>query len=90
LITLLVILSISPIFANIRSNANRRNNWIADEYAKNMLDTPKDCSVMFTNGDNDTYPLWFEQVVRDYRTLDRKNKKGVMVCNLSLLNTLGI
>lgn len=87
LVALLVILSISPIFANIRSNANRRNNWIADEYAKNMLNTPDDCSVMFTNGDNDTYPLWFEQVVRNYRTLDRKNKKGVMVCNLSLLNT---
>ncbi|MEJ5307047.1 MAG: DUF2723 domain-containing protein [candidate division WOR-3 bacterium] len=87
LIIFLVIISISPIFANIRSNANRRNNWIADEYAKNMLDTPRDNAVIFTNGDNDTYPLWFEQVVRNYRTLDRKNRKGVMVCNLSLLNT---
>ncbi len=87
LILFMVGFSISPIFANMRSNANRRNNWIADEYAKNMLDTPDENSVMFTNGDNDTYPLWFEQVVRGYRTLDSKNKKGVMVCNLSLLNT---
>lgn len=75
------------LFSNINSNVNRRNNWIADEYAKNMLDTPRDNSIMFTNGDNDTYPLWFEQTVKNYRTLDRKAGKGVMVCNLSLLNT---
>ena len=81
------ILAITPIFANINSNVNRRNNWIADEYAKNMLDTPKDNSVVFTNGDNDTYPLWFEQVVKNHRTLNRSEGKGVMVCNLSLLNT---
>ncbi|MDD3802957.1 MAG: DUF2723 domain-containing protein [bacterium] len=84
---LLAVIAVSPIFANINSNVNRRDNWIADEYAKNMLDTPKDNAVVFTNGDNDTYPLWFEQVVKNYRVLDRKNKKGVMVCNLSLLNT---
>lgn len=86
-ISFMVILAVTPIFANIHSNVNRRNNWIADEYAKNMLDTPIDNSVIFTNGDNDTYPLWFEQVVKNYRTLNRKEGKGVMVCNLSLLNT---
>lgn len=86
-IILLAVLAVTPLFANINSNVNRRNNWIADEYAKNMLDTPKDNAVVFTNGDNDTYPLWFEQIVKNYRVLDRKNKTGVMVCNLSLLNT---
>ncbi|MDY6786643.1 MAG: hypothetical protein SVK54_00780, partial [candidate division WOR-3 bacterium] len=85
LLALVILIAVSPFFANINSYANRRNNWIADEYAKNMLNTPRPNSIIFTNGDNDTYPLWFEQVVRDYRSFE-PGKKGVLVVNLSLLN----
>ncbi len=84
-ITLIVIISVMPFIMNFHSDANRRGNWIADEYAKNMLLTPNDNSIVFTNGDNDTYPLWFEQTVRDYRTF-KPGKEGVLVVNLSLLN----
>lgn len=87
IVALIIILTFTPFFANINSDVNRRDNWIADEYAKNLLSTPRDNSIIFTNGDNDTYPLWFEQTVKDFRTLDRENRKGVMVVNLSLLNT---
>lgn len=85
IIALIAIIAVMPFFMNISSDANRRGNWIADEYAKNMLLTPRDNSIIFTNGDNDTYPLWFQQTVRDYRTF-KAGSEGVLVVNLSLLN----
>lgn len=77
---LLVLLAIEPIFGNFHSHVNRHGNWIPDDYAYNMLSSCEDGGVIFTNGDNDTFPLWFAQVVK-------KIKPKLMVANLSLLNT---
>ncbi len=87
LVILTIFVGFVPLAANISSDANRRGDWAVDEYAKNMLDTPMDNSILFTNGDNDTFPLWFAQVVKKYRRYNKKKKTGVLVANLSLLNT---
>ncbi|GAG91898.1 unnamed protein product, partial [marine sediment metagenome] len=53
-----VALSLVPLLTNIRVN-NRFGDFIPKDYGYNMLVSCDDGSLIFTNGDNDTFPLWF-------------------------------
>ncbi len=75
----LAALSLVPLNHNYFAS-DRSNNYLPYDYAANILESmPKD-GILFTSGDNDTFPLWCLQEAYGYR-LD------VRTANLSLLNT---
>ena len=74
-----LVYSIIPLMTNFSVN-NRKNDFIPKDYAYNMLISCDNGGVIFTNGDNDTFPLWFAQEVLGL-------KRRVINANLSLINT---
>lgn len=59
---------------------DRSGRYTARDFGANYLKTCKPNSIVFTNGDNDTFPLWYNQEVEGVGT-------DVRVCNLSYLQT---
>lgn len=47
---------------------DRSGKYTTWNNAKSYLDSCQENAIMFTIGDNDTFPLWYMQEVEDYRT----------------------
>ena len=78
-VVIFCILSLLPVRQGWHAH-DRTDFMVARDYAYNMLVPLGENAIIFTNGDNDTFPLWYLQEVEKIRT-------DVRVVNLSLLNT---
>lgn len=59
---------------------DRSGRYMARDFGANYLKSCKPNAIIFTNGDNDTFPLWYNQEVEGVGT-------DIRVCNLSYLQT---
>jgi len=59
---------------------DRTGDFVPFDYAHNIMQTCEENAILFTNGDNDTYPLWFLQGVENVRS-------DIQIVNLSLIKT---
>ncbi len=65
-----------PFLSNFSSH-NRSQDFIARDFAINILNSIPQNGILVTYGDNDTFPLWYIQMVEKHRT-------DVVVINESL------
>ncbi|MCC8118488.1 MAG: DUF2723 domain-containing protein [Bacteroidales bacterium] len=59
---------------------DRSHRYTTRDFGANYLNSLEPDAIIFTNGDNDTFPLWYSQEVEGLRT-------DVRVVNLSYLST---
>jgi hypothetical protein len=75
-----VLVFIAPLLMGVENfdDHSRNEQYGARDYASNFLNSVEENAIIFTYGDNDTYPLWYAQEVEGIRT-------DVRVVNLSLI-----
>jgi hypothetical protein len=77
-----LVFALLPFVLNFRaaSRAHGPEVTLARDFAYDLLQSAEPYGIIFTNGDNDTFPLWYIQEVENFR-------QDVVVVNLSLAST---
>ena len=80
-LALLLLLAVPSLMASQNwCSHNRSHNFVARDSAINLLNSCDKDALLFTMGDNDTFPLWYVQQVEGLRT-------DVTVYNINLLGS---
>jgi len=80
LVTLITLFIPIQMAAQNWDDHDRSGRTTMRDFGMNYLQSCEPDAILFTNGDNDTFPLWYVQEVEGFRT-------DVRVCNLSYLQT---
>ena len=70
---------LNMLIANYHTH-DRSNNYLPRDFAYNTLQTLEENAILFTAGDNDSFPIWYLQDVEGFR-------RDVRVVNLGLIDT---
>ena len=75
-----VLILVAPLLMAFQNfdDHSRNGHYASRDYAANFLNSVDENAIIFTYGDNDTYPLWYAQEVENIR-------RDVRVVNLSLI-----
>jgi len=77
-----LLLALLPLLLNFKAAGRHYQTaaYLPRDFAYDMLIGVEPYGILFTNGDNDTFPLWYLQEVEGVR-------QDVVIVNLSLVNT---
>jgi hypothetical protein len=73
------VVGLIPLLGN-HLTASRSHEYVARDFARDLLESVEPYGILITAGDNDTFPLWYAQEVEGIRP-------DVTLANLSLMNT---
>ncbi len=68
----LIVVLVLPVI-NLASQYHihdRSREFVALDYGTNLLNSVEENAILFTNGDNDTFPLWYAQAVYDPNAIE--------------------
>ncbi len=75
----ILLIPINLLVTNYHTH-DRSDNYFPRDFAYNTLQSLEENAILFTAGDNDSFPIWYLQDVEGYR-------KDVRVINLGLVDT---